>query len=129
MSALYVPEFFESDIGGKTAFGNVIIKHFQTDAVGNDGGLADCNVGERTGMHHAGLVLDRTHQRRIDGIAHPGRHGTADFQISGGYGIAAFIKGNRDLVQSFSQIRQIPGDGQDGHAFGIRRRYRTSRTW
>ena len=37
VAALDVPEFLKADIGGKAALGDMIVKHLQADAVGDDG--------------------------------------------------------------------------------------------
>ena len=118
VAALDVPEFLKADVGAETALGDVVVKQLQTDPVGDDGGLAHGDVGKRSGMDHAGLILRRHHQGRVDGVAHPGGHGAADFQIAGGDRFACFVKGHRDVVQPFAQVGQIADDGQNGHQLG-----------
>ena len=73
------------------------------------------------GVHQAGLVLGRAHEGRVDGVAHEGRHGVADFEIAGGDGLAAAVEGHGDFVQPFLEVGQVLDDGQDGHALGADR--------
>src|SRR4030065_983803 len=106
-AALYIPEFLEADICCKTTLGDVVVEHLQTNSVGNNGRLSYGNVGKGAGMHHARLVLSSAHQRGIDGVAHPGSHSTADFQVAGGYRVALLVKGYGDFVHSLAQVCQV----------------------
>ena len=117
-AALDVPELLEADIGGEAALGDMIIKHLEADAVGDDGGLAHGDVGKGAGMHHAGLILRRAAQGGVDGVAHPGGHGAADFEVAGGDRLALLIVGHGDLVHSLPQVGQVPDDGEHGHQLG-----------
>ena len=120
-AAFDVPEFFEPDVGCKAGFGDVVVKQFQADAIGNDRRLTHGNVGKRPGMHHTGVVLGGAHQGGVDGIAHESRHGIADFQIARRDGFAAFVKRHGNVVEALFQIGQIPDNCQDGHALGAYR--------
>ncbi len=84
VSAFDVPEFLKADVGAETGFCYVVVKKLETDPVGDDGRLTHCDVGKRSCVNHAGLILCCHHQGRVDGVAHPGGHGIADFQIAGG---------------------------------------------
>ncbi len=116
--AFDVPEFFKADIGRKAAFGDMIVEHLESDAVGDDRGLADGDIGKRPGVDHARVVLGGTHQGGVDGIAHEGGHGITHFEIAGGHRLAAFVERHGDVVQAFFQIRQILDNRKDGHALG-----------
>ncbi len=95
VAALHVPEFLESDVGGESAFGDMVVEHLQAKTIANDGRLSHGDVGKRAGVHHAWLVFGGGAQRWIDGIAHPGAHGACNFQVAGGHGIAFFIVSQR----------------------------------
>jgi hypothetical protein len=116
-AALYVPELLESDISGKARFGHMVIPQFEAHAVGDDRALTHGDVGERSGMHEAGLILGRAHQGRVDGVAHEGRHGVAHFQVAGGDRFAALVEGHGDVVEPLLQVRQIADHRQDRHTF------------
>ena len=92
------------DIGGETTLGNVIVKHLEPDAVCYDGGLAYRDIGKGTGMDHTRLVLYRAAQRGIDGVAHPGGHGTTHFQVAGGNRVTFLIEGYGDVIHPFPQV-------------------------
>jgi len=118
VAALDIPELLKADIRRKPTLGDMIIEHLEADPVGNDGRLADGDVGKGSGVNHAGLILGGTHEGRIDGIAHPGGHGISHFQIAGCHGIAAPVKSYGDVVQAFLQVRQVSHDRQNRHQFG-----------
>ena len=82
-AAFDVPEFFKSDVSGKSGLGDMVIPQFQTHAVGDDGALAHGDVGEGAGMHQAGLIFGGAHEGGVDGVSHEGGHGVADFQVAG----------------------------------------------
>ena len=117
-TAFDVPEFFKTDIGGKTGFGDMVVEQLQADAVGDDGRLPHGDVGKRAGMHHAGIVFRRAHHGGVDGVAHEGGHGVADFQITGGNRFAAFVESHGDIVEPFFQIGQVPDNRQNRHTLG-----------
>nr|OZC13783.1 hypothetical protein SPACI_55680 [Sporomusa acidovorans DSM 3132] len=114
-AAFNVPEFLEADISSKTGLCNMIIEAFQADAVGNDGGLADGNVGKRAGMYEARLAFNGCAQGRINRITHPGGHSAVHFQVTGGYRLALFVVGNYDMFEPFPHVGQIFGNSQDCH--------------
>ena len=117
-TALDVPEFFKSDVGGKAGLGDVIIKQLQCQPVGDDGGLADGDVGKGAGVDQHRLVLHAVAHGGVDGVAHPGGHGTGHVQILGGDGLAGLGVGHHDLADPLPQILQILGNGQNGHQLG-----------
>jgi hypothetical protein len=120
-AALDVPELFEADVGAEPGLGDVVVEQLQADAVGDDGALAHGDVGERSGVHQAGVVLGGAHHGRVDGVAHEGRHGVAHFQIAGGDRFAGFVEGQGDVVEALFQIGQIADHRQDGHTLGTHR--------
>ena len=114
-TALDIPEFLKTDISGKTGLGDIIIKEFQGDPVGDDRRLAHGYIGKGAGVDQAGIVLSGTHQGWIDGVAHEGGHGIAHFQVAAGYRLAALVKGYGDVIDPLFQVCQVCSHGQDGH--------------
>jgi hypothetical protein len=106
-AALHVPELLKADVGGEAGLGDVVVEQFQADAVGDDGALAHGDVGERSGVHQAGVVFGGAHQGRVDGVAHEGGHGVAHFQVAGGDRFAALVEGHGDVVQALFQVGQV----------------------
>ena len=85
----------------------MIVKKFEADPVCDNRGLTDCDICEWAGVHHAGLVFNSAHEGGIDGISHPGGHGSTDLQISSGYSFSALVKRDGDFIKTFSQVWQI----------------------
>jgi hypothetical protein len=100
-AALDVPEFLEADVGAEAGLGDVVVEQLQADAVGDDGALADGDVGKGTGVHHAGVVLGGAHQVGLMVLAHEGGHGVAHFQVAGGDRLAALVEGHGNVVEAF----------------------------
>ena len=67
--------------------------------------MEDCPtaiLAKRSGMDHYRLVFDGGAQGGINGIAHPGSHGTGDFKVAGGDRIAFLIISYGDFVKPFA---------------------------
>jgi hypothetical protein len=124
-AAFHVPEFLETDIGGKSGLGDVVVEALQADAVGDDGTLAHGDVGERAGVHEAGVVLGGAHEGRVDGVAHEGGHGVAHFQVAAGDRFAILEKATvMLLMRSFRSARSVATA-----RMAITRSPRRCRTW
>ena len=117
-AALDIPELLKSDIRSETGFRYMIIKEFQSQPVSDNGRLSDRNIGKWACVDEARLVLYRIAEGRIDGIAHPGRHGTGNFQILCGDRISLFVIGKNDLADTLTKVLQIRCNCKDRHQFG-----------
>ena len=93
----------------------MIIKQLEPEAVSDNGGLPDRNIGEGSRMNQAGLVFYRIAQSRIDRIPHPCCHGSCHLQILGSYRIPLPVIGKDDISDPFPQILQIHRNGKDRH--------------
>ena len=76
-------------------------------SVGHARRLADGNIGKGARMDHDRLPFDRLQEGRINGIAHKSGHGVADFKVARGHGVAAFVEGDGDVIETFFQICEV----------------------
>jgi hypothetical protein len=74
VSTLDVPEFLETYVRTKSAFGDVVIEQLQANPVSDYGRLADRDIGKWSGMHHTRLVFRGAAKRGVDGVSHPSCH-------------------------------------------------------
>ena len=96
----------------------MIIKHFQRQTVADNGTLTDSNIGKRAGMHQTGLILIGATQGRVDCVAHPCGHRAVNLQHFGGNRPSLLIISQNNVADTFAQIRQISGHGQNRHQLG-----------
>ena len=96
----------------------MIVKQLQGQTVGDDGGLADGDVGKGAGVDQHRLMLHGVAHGGVDGVAHPCGHGAGNFQILGGDGVALAVIGHHDLADTLPQILQVAGHRQDRHQLG-----------
>ncbi len=82
VAALDVPEFLETDVCGKAGFGDIVVKEFEGDTIGDNRRLSDRDVCKWSCVYQTRIVLGGTHQGWVDGISHEGGHGIADFQVA-----------------------------------------------
>ncbi len=68
-------------------------------------------------MYETWLVFNSVAECRVDGVAHPGRHGAVHFQIGRGDGVAFLVVGEDDLADALAEIFEVGRDGKDGHQF------------
>ncbi len=108
--AFDVPELLKTDISRKAGFSDIVIKKFKSYAVSDNRRLSDSDVGKRPGMDKAGVILCSAHKGRVDCVAHECCHGIAHFQVATGHRLAAFVKGNGDVVDTFFQVGKVGGN-------------------
>ena len=96
----------------------MVVKELQGQPVADDGGLADGDVGEGTGVDQNRLVLHGVAHGGVDAVAHPGGHGAGHLQVLGGDRLAAAAVGHHDLADALPQVLQVLGHGQNGHQLG-----------
>ena len=113
--ALQVPELLEADVGAEPTLGDVIVRQLQPDLVGQNRRLTDGDVGERPCVDQRGLTFDGLEEVGVDGPAHEGRHGAADFQVAGGDFVALLVPTDDDLVHPLPHISEAGSHRQDGH--------------
>ena len=117
-TALDVPELLEADVGSEAGLGHVVVKQLQSQTVADNGGLADSDVGKRTGVDQHGLMLHGVAHGGVDGVTHPGGHGAGHFQILGGDGLAAAAVSHNNLADAVTEILQVTGNSQNSHQLG-----------
>src|SRR5690606_28442279 len=100
VAALHVPELLEADVRCEAALRYMVVEQLQTDAVADDGRLPDGDVGERSRVYHAWLVLHSGAQRGIDGIAHVGRHRPRHLEVRRGDRLPTLVVGHGDLTDA-----------------------------
>ena len=93
----------------------MVIKQLQPQAVADDRGLADGDIGKRPRVDQHRLMLHRVAQRGVDGVPHPGGHGPGHLQVLGGNGSSLLVIGQHDAADAPTQVLQIPGHGEDSH--------------
>ena len=79
------------------------------------------DVGERPGVHQAGLALERLDQVRLQSFLEQHGHGARGAEVLGGDGLAAVEGiGDRDRAEAPAEVVQVTGHGEDRHHLGSR---------
>ena len=115
--ALEVPEFFETDVRRKAGLRNMVFRKLQSQAVGDDRALADGDVGERSGVDKHRLAFEGLHQGGVDGLHHPGAHGSVNLKVRRCHRLVVAVEGHDHASHALPQVRKIPGHRQNRHDF------------
>ena len=73
---------------------------FRPEQVGDQGGVAVGDVGERAGVHQAGLALQRLDQVRLDRVLEQHRHRPGRAEVLGGHRLAVARVGGGDPARA-----------------------------
>lgn len=90
----------------------------ESEAVGNDRGSANGNVGKGSGVDKDGSTLKGLHKVGLDGILHEGSEGTANSDIVAGNGVTLLGGGNNHAAETLTHVGKVVGEGEDGHTLG-----------
>ncbi len=110
-----VEELLHPHVGAESRLGDHVVAQLQPEQVGDQRGVAVGDVGEGTGVHQAGLALQRLDQVRLDRVLEQDRHRPGGPEVLGRHRLAVAGVGGGDLAEPPPQVLEVAGDGEHGH--------------
>lgn len=105
----------------KTGLGGVVLvglgtRELEGHLVGEDGAVADGDVGEGAGVDEYGCAFQTLHQVGLNGVLHEGGKSTTGTEVVGRDGVAASGAGNDHSAETLAHVGEVSAESENGHA-------------
>ena len=118
LAALDVDEFLGAQVGAESGFGHDVVGQLQRRPGRHRRIAAVGDVRERPAVHERGVVLERLHQIRLQGVLQEHRHRAMRLQVARAHGLLVARVADDDVAEPLLQVFQRRRQAENRHDFG-----------
>ena len=116
-AALDIEKFLGAEIGSKTGFGDDVVGQLERGFGGDHRVAAVRDIGERAAVDEGGVIFQRLHQVRHEGILQQYRHRARRVDVARQHRLLVARVADHDVADTATQVVEVGGETEDCHDF------------